>query len=251
MYFGSYVECWRILRQSKYRIKTVYDGSPMGPATYEIADGSVHVWSLPLQSKADAPARSCLDVEESRRADAFKFEQDQRRFILAHAGMRFILGRYCDLDPAKVPLRLDGNGKPLLPAAFQLGFNLSHSADTALLAVGRRVEVGVDVERIHVLRDVLALAERHFSTSEMAHLQAMNPGTARDRAFLQCWTRKEAIAKSSGVGLRLDLRDFHVGFDGLIRLDDTAIQPWDSGPDFVAALAVRGPLQDVTGFQFA
>ncbi len=225
-------------------------GPPIARMSRDIPSGSAHVWCIALKSDTARAQRFCLDREELRRAGAFKFEDDRRRFITAHVALRNILGKYCGLNPADVPLHLGTNGKPSLPATYRLGFNLSHSADTALLAVGCELELGVDLERIHALADALALAERHFSTSERTRLRQLAPGAARDRAFLQCWTRKEAFAKSSGIGLRADLRAIDVGFDGRVERDGTVIQPLDAGPEFVAALAVSGPLSDVTRFEF-
>ena len=91
-----------------------------------------------------------------------------------------------------------------------LDFNLSHCDALAVLAVARRGPLGVDVERVREMKDALALAQRHFVGDEIGRV-ASATGAARDAAFFTCWTRKEAVLKSTGVGLTVSTRSVHVG----------------------------------------
>jgi 4'-phosphopantetheinyl transferase len=105
-----------------------------------------------------------------------------------------------------------GPSKPQLvaeqnPRALQ--FNVSHSGNIALIAVGSEHPLGVDIEKIRGDVDTAALAERFFSPRERCELRAL-PDHFRLPAFYACWTRKEAFLKATGDGLSFPLADFSV-----------------------------------------
>ena len=158
---------------------------------------------------------------------------------------------YLDADPAELCFDQHAFGKPRLadPARW-LRFNVSHSADTAILAVADSREVGVDVERIR--EDVLAdRAERRFLSEREQAALADLPHEPRLRAIFHCWTAKEAYLKASGLGLRVSMADLDVSLlpDGTTRLNDrsAAAEPgrwsvyaFDAGHDSTGAIAVEG-----------
>jgi len=118
--------------------------------------------------------------------------------------LRCVLGNYRGERAADVPLRAGAWGKPEL-ADGGLRFNLSHSAAAALIAVAT-VPVGVDIEclRAHGI-DTDALCATVLHPLERLQYAALR-GTARERFFFRCWTRKEAVLKQSakGIGEALD-----------------------------------------------
>jgi hypothetical protein len=87
-----------------------------------------------------------------------------------------------------------------------LEFNLSSSGDLAAFgcAVGR--DIGIDMERVCVHADLLAVADNCFPAYERATPGAL-PHASRARAFYRCWTRKEAYLKAIGSGLDSTLQD--------------------------------------------
>ncbi len=93
-------------------------------------------------------------------------------------------------------------GKPWFPAFPQVHFNLSHSQDVAVCAVGE-APLGVDVEKIRPVRP--SLARRMLTEGERRRLEAVR-ADERDREMLSLWTLKESLAKALGTGLALDLR---------------------------------------------
>jgi 4'-phosphopantetheinyl transferase len=173
-----------------------------------LAPGEVHVWAWTF-SRDGSPAEEdlrILDELERKRVARFRFPVDQVRYAVCHANLRRILGSYVGLAPESVGFREGAGGKPEL-ADKSLRFNLSHSKSVAALAVSMDVEVGVDVEDIRPIdTDV---AKRYFSPAENASLAALG-GWERLEAFYRCWTRKEAILKAEGVGLRTPLDWFDV-----------------------------------------
>ena len=177
----------------------------------EIRSTEVHVWAWTFSgAEPSDPDLKILDEQERKRTARFYFAPDKVRFSVCHANMRRILGSYLRKPPESLVYREAEGGKPelvLTEAELPLRFNLSHSKSIALLAVSPDSEVGVDVEDIRPIeRDV---ATRFFSPTEIASLAPLD-GEAWFEAFYRCWTRKEAILKVEGMGLRIPLDSFDV-----------------------------------------
>lgn len=81
----------------------------------------------------------------------------------------------------------------------------------ALVAVARDGDVGVDVELQRPVPDALRLAASNFTPREQRELRETPAGSARERAFLYGWTRKEACLKALGSGLSIDPAGFDAG----------------------------------------
>lgn len=214
------------------------------------------IWQIDL----DVPAsdEACLDLSERRRAASFRSDLHRRRFTAAHVAVRHLLGLHAGIPPHALPLHTGAHGKPELPSSVGLHFSLAHSEALAVLALTRDGPVGIDVERVRSLETrrqathdpdsgELALADRHFSQSEIRELRTMTSGEVRMRSFFSGWTRKEAWVKAAGVGLRTDLRRIETGLSGSRQVGDYFIQPVDLHPawidrGFVASLATSAAL---------
>lgn len=72
-----------------------------------------------------------------------------------------------------------------------LQFNLSRSNGLALYAATAGRDVGIDIEFTREDFAGLEIAERFFSSREVAALRALPPGE-RAGAFFGCWTRRQA-----------------------------------------------------------
>ena len=148
------------------------------------------------------------------------------RNLLPRAALRDVLERYTagELEFAHGP-----HGKPYLPNAPRIRFNLSHSGGVSLVAVALDVEVGVDIERLRPMPDCLAVAERFFAPGDAAAL-AETPAVEREREFFVRWTRAEAMWKARGIGL------YGAGAapDG-----DWTVVPIDAGKEYAAAVAAE------------
>jgi 4'-phosphopantetheinyl transferase len=179
------------------------------------APDDVQVWLVPLRCAAGVVEHCAglLSADERERAERFYFERDRRRYMRARAALRAVLGGYLDTDPRDLVFSYGGHGKPALGGRFAdtLAFNVSHSEETALIAVGARGDIGVDIEAVRRLDDRDDLAFRMFSTEESSTLRALHE-EHRDLAFFTCWTRKEAYVKAVGDGLALPLDRFTVTF---------------------------------------
>jgi 4'-phosphopantetheinyl transferase len=177
-----------------------------------------------LTGAADARDRALLDAAELARAERFARPADRRRYELAHAGLRLLLGGCLGTDPARVRFDHDADGRPrlaagdglLAAAAERLDFNLAHSGDIALVAIARGRAVGADVEQVRAVRHALAVADTHFPPAEADALRAL-PAAERSAAFLRAWTRKEAVVKCEGTGLGRPLDEFVIDATGAVR----------------------------------
>ncbi|HEU5348398.1 MAG TPA: 4'-phosphopantetheinyl transferase superfamily protein [Ktedonobacterales bacterium] len=173
---------------------------------------------------------------------------------MAHGVLRKILGRYMNLAPAEVRISALPDGKPALAPELRgdhLEFNLSHSHELALIAVGKGRQLGIDVEHIRAELNGEEIAERFFSPLEAALLRSLPQGV-RLAAFFAVWTRKEAYIKARGNGLRKPLDQFAVaiapGQPAALLYDESdpdALSRWslrslDVGLDYAASVAVEG-----------
>jgi 4'-phosphopantetheinyl transferase len=141
------------------------------PADLKLGPDEVHVWRASLNSSTASieSLLEILDPDEQRRADKYHFKRDRERFIVARGALRHILSRYLAIAPARIRFTYSPYGKPGLAGEMnQLSFNLSHSNEVALYAVALGCEVGLDIEFIREDFAAVEIAERFFSTQEVA-----------------------------------------------------------------------------------
>jgi len=177
--------------------------------------GEVHVWRVHL----DTVTTPTPTAGEAARAARFRTPELRRQYLHSHGALRAILARHTDV---RLDFAVAEAGKPYLPAAPDLKFNLTHSHDMALVAVALDVEVGVDVEWIRPMPDYLALAERFFPPSHAAEL-------TDERDFFRRWTQIEAVLKARGVGIYAA---------GTEMTGDWTVEEVDVGPDYFGSVAV-------------
>jgi 4'-phosphopantetheinyl transferase len=235
------------------------------PESLGLGVDEVHVWRVPLDAGPTVLDRyeRFLSSDERERAGRFVFQKHRRRFIVARAVLRLLLGRYLNQEPDRLRFVYGPEGKPALADASEgcVQFNLSHSEALALYALTRGREVGIDLEWINPRVGFEELAERFFTPGEASTLHAL-PDHAREAAFFACWTRKEAYMKAIGKGLSLPTQDFEVtlapGEPAMListRHDPDQAIRWsllelDAGPGFAAALAAEGRGWNVKRWQW-
>ena len=199
----------------------------------QLAAGEVHSWCVSLDVSSDAYARlhAALAWDERSRSARFRFERDRRRFVVARAALRDVLGRYLGTPADEIRFAYNAFGKPELSPEFgsRLRFNLSHSADLALIAVAADADVGVDLECVRE-ENYAEIARHFFSSGEVDQLNTV-PRHLQARAFFNCWTKREAYVKARGAGLT----------DGPVepcgRWSFFRLTP---APAYIGALAVEG-----------
>lgn len=223
----------------------------VGTGSLVLPDDAVHVWRARLEVPAEEEAElfTLLSSTERDRAARFRFPEHRRRFAVARARLRELLAGYTGLPAAGVPIGTTGFGKPFLERPEAFDFSVAHADDRAVYAFARR-SVGIDIERVRPIPDMLSLARGFFAASEYEALMGASPDS-RPRAFFLCWTRKEAYIKARGLGLRLPLSSFAVSLDReaprLLRSDEGPEEPrrWHMASlpdddDYVGAVAALG-----------
>ena len=178
------------------------------------APGNIDLWITPLSIARDERLfqtyHSAISDSERVRAALFRFDSDRERFVATRMLIRSVLSRYCGVQAQALRFGATKHGRPyVLPDAELLGlpeFNLSHTNEVVIAAIGFGMRLGVDVESLS--RPVpTEVATRCFSLEENAGIDMLQPD-ARSRRFYELWTLKECFVKAHGAGLTLSLEQF-------------------------------------------
>lgn len=169
------------------------------------AGGAVQLWLARLSDCRDMLVqrdwRAVLSDAETAYCARFADPGDRHRALLAQLLLRKALSRQYPWPAADWRFARDDKGKPALVwPELPLAFNLSHSADLVVCALGLHCELGVDAEQVVPRSRLLALARRFFSADECAALGRLS-GIAQRAAFYDTWTAREAYFKALGCGL--------------------------------------------------
>ena len=211
---------------------------------------TIHAERLATSPAVIARAATGLSDAERKRAATYRHDGDRARFEVGALLVRTVVGRICGVPGRAVTVDRTcdwcgrAHGRPRVPGSG-LHLSVSHSGDIVVVAVSVDGPVGVDVEQVtgRGFFDHVALISRVFDASERAHIT--NAGE-----FLTSWTRKEAVLKATGNGLRVPPADVlvtppHAAPDLLAlrgrprphcRMADV-----DIGADYRAAVAVLTP----------
>lgn len=140
-----------------------------------------------------------VSEEKMEKIANIKNSENQLQTLLAEVLLRVILCTRFGFENTNITFERDSNGKPYLTNK-EVHFNISHSKDLVAVAVSRQ-NIGVDLEKI---RDVnVKLIERYFTEKEKQYI-SINKINWQTR-FFEVWTKKEALLKMSGLGLRVKL----------------------------------------------
>jgi 4'-phosphopantetheinyl transferase len=145
-----------------------------------------------------------LSAEERKRVDRIRSETRARQIARRRILLRRTIQAADDIKASDITFSTGPDGKPCTGHS-DLRFNLSESHGWVAIALARGLEVGVDVEMKRPIGDAIEIARRYFSREETAAIDRLQ-GDERDKAFFRCWTRKEALMKADGRGMRGGLK---------------------------------------------
>ncbi len=142
--------------------------------------------------------KTCLPA--GRWEKAAGYSRPASRITAAAAGWLLCYGFF----KAGIPLlpdsiRYGSHGKPLHDGWY---FNLSHSGEYVILAVGDE-EIGCDIQKIRPCKE--KTVQKVCSREEQGFIFSAD-GPERDERFTTIWARKESYLKKTGEGLTADLR---------------------------------------------
>jgi 4'-phosphopantetheinyl transferase len=149
-----------------------------------------------------------LASSELVRINRFKFPIHARRFAVTRGALRILLAQVVGCHPRAIGFITNQYGKPRLDISNAPSFSVSHSDESAVVAIGSQ-ELGIDIERERPIPEALRLAREFFANSEADALERALP-ECRSNTFLKWWTCKEACLKATGVGLSANLASFVV-----------------------------------------
>lgn len=187
-----------------------------------------------------------LDAGELARAERFRQRADRTRFVTGAALARAAVGWEVGEPPHGVSLDRtcpdcgEPHGKPRV-AGYDVEISIAHSGDLVAVAWSRAAAVGIDIESLRSRpADHAELAPSVCSAEEIDAITDWS-------SFLTCWTRKEAVLKATGDGLRLPMTEVVVSAPHdpptLLAFPSDpmpacSLASLDVGPDHVGAVAV-------------
>jgi 4'-phosphopantetheinyl transferase len=172
-----------------------------------------HVWLCDLDDARTYEVSGATELlpEEYARAQRIRNLIERRRFIVRSIFVRDVLGKLLGVAPGSLEFATGPRGKPRLlrpyggrswPASG-FGFNISHSENVLALGVAAGWQVGIDIEVVHPLLDMLTIVDTQFGPLEFERLAAL-PAPDRTLEFYRLWTEREAAAKLEGNGIALE-----------------------------------------------
>ncbi|MDI1232598.1 MAG: 4'-phosphopantetheinyl transferase superfamily protein [Methylobacter sp.] len=173
---------------------------------YQLNIDTIEIWHGNIVAD-DEHYQSCwrvLDAAEQAQAEKFKHDWLRKRYVEVHGRLRNVLAQTLNLPPEKISIKKAEHGKPYLADNPELVFNLSHSANTMVIAVGWNCQLGVDVECCKPRASLAALVDKCFAEEEIAYWNQL-PEAQKTVEFYRFWTRKEAFVKATGRGIGLGL----------------------------------------------
>lgn len=181
-------------------------------------EDTIHVWLLDIRKYNGNFLRlsNVLTAEERYRMSRFIHEGDRRRFLVGHSMLRILLSRYLQNSPENILLSTNEYGKLFLPKS-DVFFNISHSENMVMLAFVRKMQIGVDIEKIKYLNDYLQIAKNCFLPEESRRIYSYANEDNSMECFYKIWTIKEAYVKACGDGLSKSLKSFVILEDGTVK----------------------------------
>lgn len=187
-------------------------------------ESEIHIYTINFSTERNSVENyiQFIPEDEKVKVNRSKFSVNRQNSIITYYFRRKILSQYLIIEPSEIEFSYNSYGKPLISEHQRSGihFNYSHSGEFLIFAISKNIEVGVDIELVKDLPDMIDLAKNYFSEKELQHFHSLENKTDRVNFFYEIWTRKEALLKALGTGIIDDLRSIN-----LMTLNNITGQP--------------------------
>ena len=153
------------------------------------------------------------EISEQRRTQALRYSHElgRRQCVASYLLLMKALKEEYGIEEKPLFQYLEG-GKPTIKDHPNIHFNISHCKTAVAVAIGNK-PVGIDIETIRPFKEALArhvLSDIEYETV----VHAERP----DIEFIKLWTRKEALLKYTGEGIRRDLKTVLTGCENITTI---------------------------------
>ena len=187
------------------------------PVRLAAPSGTTLLWWCSL---AYAPGNAHLSdwLSDNERARMLRFGSDtlRTRYLMGRASLRWVLAQTIGVAPEAVMIERGRRGRPQLAEMTDIDFNVSHTAEVALIGVSREARIGVDIERADRVIQSSGLARKFLTDRERAALPASDDAIRRQ--ILRLWTCKEALAKATGDAMSAPFGRLDIATDPALQL---------------------------------
>jgi len=176
-----------------------------------------------------------LSTSDRHRVDRLYGDPERQcHWRAARIATRIVLERSAGPGVRGAEFEIASGGRPSLGAAFP-HFNVSHTANVALIAVCQSSPVGVDIECLRTLKMSLERRRRIITAAaDITRFVGADPDSDVD--VLKAWVRLEAVAKARGSGIGVLLTE-----EGVIGGTGKVARNLEQASPATASLDVEAP----------
>lgn len=150
-----------------------------------------------------------ITQEKSQRLSKFKITDDKKRGVIGELLVRYLICDNLKIKNNEIKFTYNKYGKPFLKDYIGLEYNISHSNQLVVCAIGDYA-VGTDIEYIKNVE--LGAANYLFEKHEYEVFNNL-PEHKKLDYFYSMWTLKESFIKAKGLGLSIPMNSFSINRD--------------------------------------
>ena len=216
----------------------------MSSNKFYLSENEITYWDIDLENIDPSHFINfyhLLSDKNKTRASLFAKDKDRNLFITAHFALDIILESLFEIKPIFLT---DEHCKPFIQN-YPIHFNLSHTDKRVILGFSKQA-LGVDIEKITPLQDLDLLIEHSMHPDEIRLLMTLDP-SQKTHLFYSMWTKKEAVVKAIGIGMRKELNSFSL--NSLTK--DASWKIFELALDnrYSAAIATQNTASSIVGYQ--